>query len=64
MMMVIITMIVLKRPSTRERSQYSLTLGGFVLAVVATATAAGLLLLLLLLVVVAATITLITCGSM
>lgn len=63
MMMVIITMIVLKRPSTRERSQYSLTLGGFVLAVVATATAAGLLLLLLL-VVVAATITLITCGSM
>lgn len=62
-MMVIITMIVLKRPSTRERSQYSLTLGGFVLAVVATATAAGLLLLLLL-VVVAATITLITCGSM
>lgn len=63
MMMVIITMIVLKRPSTRERSQYSLTLGGFVLAVVVTATAAGLLLLLLL-VVVAATITLITCGSM
>lgn len=62
-MIVIITMIVLKRPSTRERSQYSLTLGGFVLAVVATATAAGLLLLLLL-VVVAATITLITCGSM
>lgn len=62
-MMVIITMIVLKRPSTRERSQYSLTLGGFVLAVVATATAAELLLLLLL-VVVAATITLITCGSM
>lgn len=62
-MMVIITMIVLKRPSTRERSQYSLTLGGFVLAVVATATAAGLLLLLLL-VVVAATITLITYGSM